>query len=43
MGDVERDPHEQNYDGKWWRSRQGFKVLGEEKMPEHMGDPEDWR
>lgn len=25
------------------RSKHGFRVVGEEPMPEHMGDPEDWR
>jgi hypothetical protein len=43
LGDVEKDPHEQNYSGKWHRSKTGFGVVGEVPMPEHMGPQEDWR
>lgn len=40
--DVEKDPHYQNYEGKWHRSKAGFNVVGEVPMPEHVGNPEDW-
>lgn len=42
-GDVEKDPHYQNTEGKWHRSKQGFNVVGEVPMPEHMGPAEDWK
>lgn len=53
IGEVEKDPTEYetgsmagrsrgNYDTDV-RSRQGFKVLSERQMPEHMGTPEDWK
>ena len=54
LGDVEKDPEQYPDDhplagkfrGNWTtdrRSRQGFEVLHEMPIPEHMGEPEDWR
>jgi hypothetical protein len=42
-GEVEKDPHYQNTEGTWHRSKHGFRVVGEVPMPEHMGPAEDWR
>jgi hypothetical protein len=48
-GPVEKDPQRDergelrnNWEGDV-RSRHGFDVVGEEPMPEDMGEPEDWR
>lgn len=42
-GHVEQDPHRENFDGRWHRSKEGFDVMHEVPMPEHMGPAEDWR
>ncbi len=49
LGDVEPDPQQDahgrqrgNFEADV-RSRAGFAVVEEMPMPEHMGDPEDWR
>lgn len=50
LGPHEKDPtydHERgysrgNFEGDV-RSKHGFEVVGEQPMPEHMGEPEDWR
>jgi Rifampin ADP-ribosyl transferase len=49
MGEHEEDPTHTpegvsrgNFSGDR-RSRQGWRIIGERPMPEHMGDPEDWR
>jgi hypothetical protein len=47
-GPVEKDPQtdeQGNRRGNWEhdvRSKHPMQVVGEEPMPEHMGEPEDW-
>ena len=49
LGPVEDDPtHTPSGESRGTftgdvRSKHGFEVVGEEPMPEHMGEPEDWR